>query len=190
MNHFFVLQNDESELPSGGVSYSDTTPTPILKKMLDEFELKHACVQKFRSQLTPEQREEVLLPQLQDRVGSDLLSVGPAAFFLVQSKGYPSAGAAREQFQRSTIENLGLTGEQTAALQPAFDAWYEEVKPLLVPQKPTHLSPSLDAVPQAGRAYESLLLRVLELPDLDANTRKALLAERQWTLPQVFEKEP
>lgn len=171
-------------------SYSGATPAPFLRKLLDEFELKHACVQEFRSQLTPEQREELIPPRIQDRVQSDLLSAGAAAFFLAQSKGYPSAGAAREHFQRSTVESLGLTGEQAAALQPAFDAWYEEVKPLLVPQKPTHLSPPLDAVLQAGRAYESLLARVLELPDLDANARKWLLEQRQWTLPQVFEKEP
>lgn len=42
---------------------------------------------------------------------------------------------------------------------------------------------------QAGRAYQGLIERALELPDLDAKTRKALLEERRWTLPQVVERE-
>jgi hypothetical protein len=167
-------------------TYSDATP--VLKKMFDELELKQTFAHNLRSHLSPDQRQEVLVPQLQDRL-QDYLSPGAMAFFLVQPKTYPSVEAAREQFQGAALESLGLTAEQNAALQPAFDAWYEDVKLLLTPQRPTHLSLSLDAVLQAGRAQEALLLRLLELPDLEATTRRALLEQRQWTLPQVFEKE-
>src|SRR6185436_8889892 len=95
--------------------------TPALKKLLDEFELKQACLRGMRAQLTPEQREEVVPSGLEERLQSDLLSPGAATFFLLKPVKFPSAEAAREDFQSSAFKGLGLTAEQVAALGPAFD---------------------------------------------------------------------
>jgi RNA polymerase sigma factor (sigma-70 family) len=176
----YELRHEERQ-----ASYSDATP--VLEKMLDELELKRGCLEEVRSQLTPEQRDETAPAILRDRLQHDCLSPGTSAFFLVKTTSYRSAAAAREQFQRSTIDGLGLTDEQAAALSPAFDAWHEAVKPLLEPEKPTSLSPTLEAALQAGRAQQALYQRILELPGLDASTRQKLLAEQQWTLPRVSE---
>ena len=108
--------------------------TPQLEKLVDELELKHACMSKVHGALTPEQEEAAYDPQFRDRMQLDVLSPGVSTILTAQLKQYASAEEARTKFQQAVLKDLGIDASAEADLGPAFDAWQREVASLLEPQ--------------------------------------------------------
>ena len=162
--------------------------TPQLEKLVDELELKHACMGKVHGALTPEQEAAAYDPQFRDRMQLDVLSPGVATIFSAQMEKYASAEEARTKFQQAVLKDLGIDASAAADLGPAFDAWQREVASLLEPQADIKGPPRLDAALLAARAQANLLHRLLEAPGVDERVRAAILAMGSWTMPAVVEK--
>jgi RNA polymerase sigma-70 factor (ECF subfamily) len=162
--------------------------TPRLEKLVDELELKHACMTKVHGALTPEQEGAAYDPMLRDRMQLDILSPGVATILSAQQQQYASAEEARTKFQQSMLRDLGIDASTAADLGPAFDAWQREVAPLLEPHADQKGPPRLDDALLAARAQVNLLHRLLEAPGIDEKVRAAILAVGSWSFPVVVEK--
>lgn len=164
-----------------------TEETAALEKVVDELALKQEHMKKIRSTLSPAQLEAAYPASLRDRMQFDVTSPGVSTVLSAQPKSYASAEVAREQFQTKLLKELGIGAELGASFKEPFDAWGEEISPLLAPRAANAGPPHLDEAILAAQAEVRLLKKLLESPLLDDKTRAAILSMRGWIVPQVSE---
>ena len=175
----------EEEYERIQTGYDDSTPAQ--RKVLDELELKRDTMRKVEGALTTEQQRAVYDPNVRDRSGDTLSPRLMAHDFLVRQAAGDTPEAARESFQKQIAKQLKLDESALASLAPAFADWFREVEPSLATlDKGTE--PTLDQVIAAGRAQANLAEKILALPGLSEEARRAVLIHPGWTVPVVQKK--
>jgi RNA polymerase sigma factor (sigma-70 family) len=164
-----------------------TADTPQLQKVIDELELKQDCITKMRGALSTEQRDEVLPPQIADRLQLDVLSPGVSTLLSVQQKQYPSVEEARTRFQQSLLKDLQIDAAAVPAASAAFDAYFRDVEPLLT-AAPEKSIPRVPDVLLAGHAQAELFRNLLSAPGLSDASRAAILSHATWIYPVISDK--
>ena len=161
--------------------------TPLLRKFLDELELKAKFRQAADELLTDDQRGLVGNPAIRDRMQVDILSPFTMAILMANASTYDSADAMRNDYARSIAEQWGLSEEQRTALQPALDGYFAEVQPLLESGESLPFFRLQDAL-VAARAHAKVVDAALGLPGLSDKARSMLLGSPGWTVPQLKKK--
>ncbi len=162
-----------------------TGETGRLEKLIDELELKRDTMDGMYALLTDDQRVSIVRPEIQHRLQIDVLSPFTMAVMLTRPRNKKSVGEVRELFTDHASKKFGLSPETHGALESIADAWMQDLQPLLSPADKAHRFVHIDQAITAGRAQANAINRLLQLPDLDEKTRKALLNEMSWAVPGV-----
>jgi hypothetical protein len=93
----------------------------------------------------------------------------------------------KSAYAESIVGGGGLSEEQRAALQPALDAYFSEVQPILEGGDSLPFVRLQDAL-VAARAHAKVVDAMLGLPGLSEKTRSQLLTNPGWTIPQLKKK--
>lgn len=163
--------------------------TPKLEKVLDELELKRTAMNAVQDILTPEQREATGPAELRDRIGFDLLSPLLMAKMSAQERPVESAEGMRTALPKMAAEMYGLDAAQAEAAAPLFEAWVQEVEPILGPPSPDQSGFGVGLTGSTalttGEAQLKLIQGLLQLPGLSDAARTALLTGSVWVVPQL-----
>ena len=166
--------------------YSD--PTPQLRKVVDELELKRDCMLRMEEVLTPEQREVVIDPEIHHLIAYDILAPGQMVYLFSRSRNLSFKEQANTKFPSELTRDFELNAKQRDALGEAFGRMYKDLTPLLEQVRDEHSPVHLDETITAGLAFARLHEAALRLPDLSAKSREKILNVSGWAVPRVVPK--
>lgn len=161
--------------------------TLLLKKILDEAELKQWFTDQMWQVTTPEQKALVVTPSVEGYLGLDLYS--PALMFqgIARPLQAPARDVLKGHMKDWMARNFGVTRETLDGAEYAFDDWLTSMtlEPKAVDQAAfMHFREIL----AAGKAQLSLLTTLLGTVLNDAEVTKKVQAEDAVIVPQVLQQ--
>jgi len=164
-----------------------TTETLLLKKILDEAELKQWFTDQMWLVTTPEQKALVVNPNVEGYLGLDLYS--PALMFqgIARPMQVPNRDTLKNQMKDWIAKNFGVLRENLDGAEYAFDDWLTSLN--LTPKGAAETNfMHFREIIAAGKAQVQLMTTLLATVMSDAELAKKVREDAVLIVPQVIEQ--
>lgn len=167
---------------------SYTADTLKIEKILDELSLKGTAKEQLVDTLSPDQRERILHPEIQDRSHIDTLSPGLMLMGNTEGQAFASRGELRSALPDYYAGKLGIPASELEPFAPLFDRYLDTVDAHLVPCSKYEIQLyTWQEAEAAGRAHLEVLHELMSQLPLDEQTRARLRSEPTWKIPRIVE---
>lgn len=167
-------------------SYTDDTLK--IEKILDELSLKGTAKEQLVDTLSPDQRDRILHPEIQDRSHIDTLSPGLMLMGNTEGQAFASRDELRTRLPEYYAGKLGVPASELEPFAPLFDRYLDTVDPHLAPCSKYEIQLyTWQEAEAAGRAHLEVLHELMTQLPIDEQTRARLRTEPTWKIPRIVE---